>query len=83
MDGDWTPPRAAVPQLQREREADAFAIRVLNRLGVADCQAQIEHFRKIRERNIREMGVEQQTTVGTHPSFTERIRTFEAGCRTS
>src|SRR5262249_29846007 len=54
VDRDWTPSRASVPQIQREREADAFSLRVLNRLGPADCRAQIEHWRKVRERNIRE-----------------------------
>ena len=80
---DWTPEHAPVSQIDRERQADAQAIKILNRLGAADCRAQIQHFQKIRAENIRAWGAEQRDTIHTHPSYTERIRTFEAGCRQS
>jgi hypothetical protein len=78
---DWTPERAAVPQIERERQADAVAIRILKRMGTAECLAQVQLFQKIRAQNIRAWGTEQRETVTTHPSYTERIRTFEVGCR--
>jgi hypothetical protein len=81
MNGDWTPERAGVPQIERERQADAVAIRVLKRMGIAECLAQVQHFQKIREQNIGAWGVEQRETATTHPSYTERIRTFLIGCR--
>lgn len=81
VDRDWTPVRAKVPQITREREADAFEIRVLNRLGPEACQAQIDQYKRIRGENLRAWGVEQRATVGTHPSYTERIVTFERDCR--
>ena len=83
MNRDWTPQRAAVPQIERERQADAVAIRILNRVGSAECLAQVQLLRKIRAANIQAWGAEQRDTMTTHPSYTERIRTFEAGCRPS
>lgn len=80
IDRDWTPERAAVRQIDRQRQADVVAIRILKRRGTAECLAQIQHFQKIRADNIRAWGTEQRDTVTTHPSYTERIRTFEAGC---
>ena len=81
IDGDWTPGRARVVQIDRERQADAVAIRILKRIGMAECLAQVERFRKTRAENIRAWGMEQRDTITTHPSYTERIKTFEAGCR--
>lgn len=81
MNGDWTPGRAAVPQIERERQADAMSIRILKRMGTAECLARVEQFRRIRAANIRAWGVEQRDTVTTHPSYTERIGTFEAKCQ--
>lgn len=81
MNRDWTPDRAAVPQIERERQADAVSIRILKRMGTAECLAQVEHFGKIRAENIRAWGAEQRDTITTHPPYTERIRTFEVGCR--
>ncbi len=77
---DWTPARAETRQIDQERQADAVAMRILKRLGAAACLAQVEYFRKIRAENIEAWGVEQRFTAKTHPSYTERIRTFEAGC---
>ncbi len=81
MNGDWTPACAAVPQIERERQADAVSIRILKRLGTTECLAQVERFRRIRAGNVRAWGTEQRDTITTHPSYTERIRTFEIGCR--
>lgn len=81
IDGDWTPGRARVVQIDRERQADAVSIRILRRMGTAECLAQVEQFQKIRAANIRAWGAEQRDTVTTHPSYTERIRTFEVACR--
>lgn len=81
VDGDWTPGRARVAQIDRERQADAVSIRILRRLGTTECLAQVEQFQRIRAENIRAWGVEQRDTVTTHPSYTERIRTFEVACR--
>jgi hypothetical protein len=53
---DWSQRRAPIPQIQREREADAFSLRVLNRLGPAWCQARIEYWKRIRENNISDDG---------------------------
>lgn len=81
INADATPARAGVRQIERERQADRVAIRILKRLGTAECLVLAEHFRKIRAENIAAWGVEQRDTTGTHPSYTERIRTFEAECR--
>lgn len=81
INGDWTPGRARVPQIDRERQADAVSIRILRRMGSTNCLAQVDQFQKIRAENIRAWGVEQRDTVTTHPSYTERIRTFEVACR--
>jgi Zn-dependent protease with chaperone function len=77
---DWTPERASVPQIERERQADGVAIRILKRLGRPECAAHAEHFRQVRADNVRAWGAEQRHTVGTHPSYTERIRRFETEC---
>lgn len=81
MNGDWLPRRAQVPQITKEREADGTSIRILLRDSVALCLAQVENLKQVREGNIRSRGVEQWETVGTHPSFTERIQTFERECQ--
>ncbi|MBI2205269.1 MAG: hypothetical protein HYU41_15585 [Candidatus Rokubacteria bacterium] len=81
INADATPARARVPEIDREREADRVAIRILKRLGTAECLALAEHFRTIRAENLAGWGVEQRDTTDTHPSYTERIRTFEAECR--
>lgn len=81
MNGDWTPGGAAVPQIERERQADAVSMRILKRMGSAECLARVEHFRRIRTANIRAWGAEQRDTITTHPSYTERMKTLETGCR--
>lgn len=81
IDRDRTPERASVRQIDRERRAETVAIRILKRQGTAECLAQVQHFQKIRTDNIRAWGTEQRDTINTHPSDTERIQTFEAGCR--
>jgi len=83
MDGDWTPARSKVPQIERERQADALAIRILNHMDPAVCQAAIALTKRIRAENLGKWGTEQRTTVGTHPSYTERIETLERDCRGS
>ena len=81
MNGDWSPARARVRQIDRERQADTVAIRILKRMGTAECLAQVRYFQDIRARNIGAWGAEQRETATTHPSYTERIRTFSIECR--
>jgi len=81
IDGDWSEQRARVPQIEKEREADARSIRILRRIGPEACLAMVEYYQRTLAEIIAAWGVEQAGTIDTHPSFTERIATFSAGCR--
>ncbi|HUM16159.1 MAG TPA: hypothetical protein VL086_10765 [Candidatus Nitrosotalea sp.] len=81
IDKDWTDQRARVPQIQKEREADARSIRILKRISPEACLVMVEYYQRILAEIIAAWGVEQWDTIDTHPSFTERIATFSAGCQ--
>jgi len=81
IDEDWTDQRARTPQIQKEREADARSIRILKRISPQACLVMVEYYKRILAQIIAAWGVEQWDTTNTHPSFTERIATFSAGCQ--
>lgn len=78
---DWTDQRARTPQIQKEREADARSIRILKRISLQACLVMVEYYERILAEIIASWGVEPWDTIDAHPSFTERIATFSAGCR--
>ena len=81
IDEDWTAQRARTPQIQKEREADARSIRILKHISPQACFVMVEYYRRILAEIIAAWGVEQSGMIDTHPSFTERIATFSAGCQ--